>query len=84
MHFFIKTPSRKLLQRGWQLSGPLQIQDSPGTHLDHDVHLVLEIFCRLSCATVTSLSLSENMVLRIALSYRLLGTLYLKIILYGI
>lgn len=57
MHFFIKTPSREELQRGWQLSGPVPIQDSLGTHLDHDVHLVLEILCRPSWATATSLSL---------------------------
>lgn len=78
MHFFIKTPSREELQRGWQLSGPVPIQDSLGTHLDHDVHLVLEILCRPSWATATSLSLWENMVLRIGSSYRLLGATYLK------
>lgn len=43
MHFLTKTPSWEELQGGRQLSGPLPIQDSPGTHLDHDVHLVLEI-----------------------------------------
>lgn len=57
MHFLIKTPSREELQRGWQLLGPVPIQDSLGAHLDHDVYLVLEILSRPSCVAAASLSL---------------------------
>lgn len=67
VHFFIKTPSREELQRGWQLLRSVPIQDSLGTHLDHDVYLVLEILCRPSCAW----SLWEKMLLIIGLSCRL-------------
>lgn len=61
VHFLIKTPSREELQRGWQLLGPVPLQDSLGTHLDHDVYLVFEILSSPSCVAAASFeSLREN------------------------